>query len=41
VEVVDVSEGKMEEIVDIAEAFQGKREEVVEVLEARGKWRQW
>ena len=39
--MVDVSEGKMEEIVDIAEAFQGKREEVVEVLEARGKWRQW
>lgn len=39
--MVDVSEGKMEEIIDIAESLQGKSKEVVEVVETRGKWRRW
>lgn len=41
VEVVEVSEGKVEQILDPAEFFEGKMEEVVEVMETRGKWRRW
>lgn len=39
--MVEVSEGKVEQIVDPAEFFEGKMEEVVEVMETRGKWRRW